>query len=252
MQKSYLIGVLLSLGSAGTYAGFMGATFDDLGGHQESFSHLGAYGRSSSDERTIKPLPIPFVSSMVASFAPVGDTTVSFARQDLSLGSERLELNITDFNHIGKAAVGSDGHWLFTVSQPVATVVFGSLHVASDSVNQITLNSTLADLTSGTSLYESNQFDSASNGEYVIGGIANHLQGKFSGSLNNTLVPGHIYRLTYSFSTDGPDSGSGLSNSTGQLVLINAVPEPATHALVLAGLCGITFSVRRRKLSRSG
>ena len=246
MHKCYVVGVLLSLASAGSYAAFTGATYGNPGDIQESFAHLGAYGRSDSDDHTLKPLLIPFVGNMTASFAPVGDTTVSYARQSLTLGSDRLTLDITDFNFIGKAAVGSDGQWLFTVSKPTATVVFGALHVASASANQITVNSTLADLTGGKMLYESYQFDTAVNGDYVIGEVANPLYGKFVGSLSNTLLPARIYRLTYAFSVGGPDAGSGPSNSTGQLVLATVVPEPATLALFSTGLLGLAASRRRR------
>ena len=248
MRRCYVLGALLSLASSSSFAGFALATFDEPGGHQESFAYLVATGRSDVDEHTLRPLAIPFADSMTASFAPSHDTTVSYAHQSLFFYSDRLELDITDFHFVGPVGVGSEGHWLFTVNQPTNTVVFGALHVASASANQSTLNSTLADLTAGITLYESYQFDTASSGDYFIGGITNPLYGRFRGSLNNTLVPAHIYRLTYAFSSDGPGAGAGPSNSTGQLVLATVLPEPVSYTLLLGGLLAVAFFVRQRKI----
>lgn len=54
--------------------------------------------------------------------------------------------------------------------------------------------------------------------------------------------------LTLSINALGDASGSAvLANLQNASITITAVPEPATYAMLLAGLCAVGFGVRRNK-----
>ncbi len=69
----------------------------------------------------------------------------------------------------------------------------------------------------------------------------------FSGNLRNTLLPAHVYRLTYSLGVSNAEAGSDDSLAIAQVALTAAIPEPETSALMLSGLTVVGATARRRK-----
>jgi hypothetical protein len=86
-----------------------------------------------------------------------------------------------------------------------------------------------------------------------LGGTVGNRGASFSGSLENTLIAGHIYRFDYSIGSGNSGSGDFGSNAVGafSLNIVSAVPEPETFALMLAGLGLMGVIARRRKAKQA-
>jgi hypothetical protein len=146
----------------------------------------------------------------------------------------------------GSATNASFGTFVTTVSNPSATVdipttVFvltinqtGPGSIGSTNDSPITLNGTLsAGTISGTSSTVGITFSPA------------------SGSVNDTVTPGTATYTMFFTPIVPPSSGGGDSTLSGTLTYVasqvGAVPEPATMAMMGAGLLALGLVQRRRK-----
>ena len=199
----------------------------------------------------LNPLPLPYNGNMSAS--AVGDGAYANADQTYNLGPSGLQVDVTQFDRYGPSGVQSNGAWLFSVTQTIETLAKGYLD-AEPSVysNETYLSAVLDDLTGGTRLFQSIQWDHAAGGIYALGGLTGMRTATFTGSLDNVLVPDHVYRLIYTLSVSNPEAAADGSQAFGQISLQAAttpIPEPATFTLMLVALLGL-FGVTPRSSRR--
>lgn len=243
-------GAMLSVVCAQANAAFVATTWGTAGVDlQESYTRLQATARGGGDEQVVRPLPDS--GTVTAKWRPLGDWAYASISETYSLGLSGLRLDVTNIERAGPSLAVANGAWIFSVTEPTPTLATGFLHTqCCVYLNENSLIATLTDLTSNSSLFESRQEDFAAVGSYSLGGLVGLRASSFSGSLSNTLLPDHVYRLTYSLGVSRPGADSDNSLAVGQVALtaLSApVPEPATYTLMLAGLAMVVAVAHRRK-----
>lgn len=216
---------------------------------QESYTRLQALGRGlDGDEQVVRPLPAS--GSVTATRRPLGDWAYASISETYSLSNSGLRLDVTNIERAGPSLAVANGAWIFSVTEPTPTLATGFLHTqCCVYLNENSLIATLTDLTSNSSLFESRQEDFAAVESYSLGGLVGLRAASFSGSLSNTLLPDHAYRLTYALGVSrlGADSDNSLAVAEVALTALTApVPEPETYPLMLAGLAVVGAAARRK------
>lgn len=236
-----------ALAVGGAQAGFVAATYGTAGiDLHQSFARANAEGRTDGNMAALNPIPPPYFGSLNANYD--GPDTYAHVEATYRLGPSAVRFDVNRFDRYGPSGVGIGGAWLFSVTESVRTLSSGYLNavpVGAYSTENY-LRATFDDLTAGVRLFQSIQSDNASNANYRLGGLIGNRAASFVGSLENTLVPDHIYRLSFSMDAGSREAGADASSMFGN-VTISAVPEPGTFALMLAGLGLVTCVTRRRK-----
>lgn len=249
--KKVVLGAALLICGSQANAVFVSATSGTPGiDFQQSFARLQAEARGG-DEQILNPLPIPYTGQMQAQYAPSGDGAYAYAAETYSLGANLLQVSVTRLDRNGPSFVFSNGAWIFSVTETVNTVASGFLAAnPSGYLNENYLSASLYDLTANLSLFDSNQADHASGGFYNLGGLVGIRVATFSGSLENVLQSGHVYRLIYGLGVSNREAGADNSFATGRISLMaQPVPEPATWAMLCTGLLAVCGSVAMRRRS---
>lgn len=205
---------------------------------------VAAFTKSGAGEQKSAELSIPYGGSLTAT---AGST--AWIDQSFSLGSQKLEVDIKRMDRSGPSQIQSSGILIFEVTEPVLVAASGYLKVGASGVfDGRSFRATLFDLTEGRLLFSSIQ-DQSSNSEqiYELGGLVGGFETSFSGQLDNTLVNGHQYRLSYFFFSGWPEaSDDGALGSAKISLIATPVPEPGTYALGLSGLALLGLLFRRR------
>lgn len=252
-MKNVVLGAALLICGSQAHAVFVSATSGTPGVDlQQSFARLQADARFGGDEQVLNPLPIPYIGQMQAQYAPAGDGAYAYAAETYSLGANLLQVDVTRLDRNGPSFVFSNGAWIISVTETVNTVASGFLAAnPSGYSNENNLSASLYDLTANLSLFDSNQADRASGGVYNLGGLVGIRVATFSGNLENVLQSGHVYRLIYGLGVWNGGSSSDNSFATGRISLMaQPVPEPATWAMLCAGLLAVFGSVAVLRRSR--
>lgn len=234
------IAILLSVVGAAR-AGFVPATWDlhqPSDPIQESFVYLYP---DNSGPHTFQPLTFPNVSNISAvGIAPVGgqatqiDATVSFLPNFLGMALTSVEIGP------GAASGLVQGAFVFTVNDSVHTVASGNLHLPmSGQYSDNGLWARLFDYTTQEFLFQSSQYDFGRDMTYALGELVGNRTASFSGSLENTLQSGHIYRFDFLIQSVSGSVGAFSLSAT------STVPEPGTLALLAVGLAGLGWSRHR-------
>ncbi len=135
------------------------------------------------------------------------------------------------------------------VTEPTRTIASGSLTLLSSGVyTENGLWARLFDYTTQEFLFQSSQYDCGYDKTYALGGTDGNRIALFSGSLENTLLPGHIYRFDYLIQSGNNSAGDFGSRAVGQFALL-LVPEPGSLALVFIALTAMV-NIHARKLKR--
>lgn len=241
-----LAGAALLMAHTQANALFVAATWGTSGVDlQESYTRLQASARSGGDTQVVRPLPAS--GSLTATWRPQGDWAYASISETYSLGPSGLRLDVTNIERAGPSGAVANGAWIFSVTESTDTLATGFLDAQCCVYsNENYLYASLTDLTSGQTLFESRQEDHAAVARYELGGLVGMRAASFSGSLSNTLLADHVYRLTYALGVSNPEAGSDNSLAFGQIALAAPVPEPETYALMLAGLAVVGAAANRR------
>ena len=225
-------------------AGFVSATY----GNQQSNALLQATERGNATDSTANSLSIPYMGQLGADSGTANDFPYGHIVETLALSSTALQVDVTTFDRAGPSSVISSGVWLFGVTEISDVSAAGFLNTAGGYSTTNTISAILDDLTSGTRLFDSLQSDSLNQASYQLGGLHGSLSSMFVGSLDNTLLPGDVYRLVYTLGVSTGEAGADNSQGTGgiSLLAVNAVPEPSSLALAAVALVMLCGSLRRR------
>lgn len=232
------------------HAAFVSATWGTAGnGFQQSFGRLQAEARGTGETVESGPFAFPHVGSLSATAFRVGDWARADASEAYSLQPDALQVDVTRLDRDGPSTVFSNGSWLFSVTEATRSLASGFL--VTDSAGSYTenyLRARLDDLTAGEMLFQSVQEDFFDDRSYSLGGIQGNRAALFSGSLENVLVPNHVYRLIYSLGVSRLEASAGESQATGRITLTAlSVPEPSTLALALAAFGAMLSKARLAK-----
>lgn len=252
-MKAVLFAILFSLGVGSANSAFVPATWDYNTPNvpiQESFVTLYAVGAQEGPQ-TFGPFLSPSVLNLSnGGFAEKAqiEAELSFLPGALGIDLTRLERRERD------TSTNVQGAFVFSVTEPTKTVASGYLSLLSPGIS--TENGLLARLFNYTTqefLFQSSQYDAGSDKTYLLGGNVGNRISLFSGSLENTLLAGNIYRFDYLLQTGNSGSGDFGSSAIGAFSLntVSAVPEPETFALMLAGLGLMGVIARRRKAKQT-
>lgn len=244
--KSTLLAVLLFTGASAN-AGFVSATWTDAGSPtQESFVTLYAIGASDGPQ-TFAPLPYPTVTNLTAggiSEPAQIESTLTFLPDALGIDFTRLDRRARD------TYTNGNGAFVFSVTETMNTVASGSLSLLSPDIGtENGLWARLFDYTTQEFLFQSSQYDAGHDTTYLLGGMVGNRGASFSGSLENTLFAGHIYRFDYLIQSGNSGAGDVGSRAIGgfSLAPVATVPEPSTLALMMAGFFGAFVSRRKSR-----
>jgi len=230
----------LLLPCASAFAGFISANYSVPGNDpQQTFSRAMAGG----NEQIVYPTAFPF--SVVQSDALEGTFPYARIEQTFSLSTDVLKVDVTKMERGGgPTSVLSQGAMVFEVKHNMRSLAGASLQTFGRA--DYALWVWLIDFTTEQSLFLSSQYDFGENKEYLLGGLIGNQIASFSGSLENELLAGHTYRLSYLLYAQGSDGYNSPPSTSFAQVSISAVPEPATYALMLVGLGVMGMVVRRR------
>lgn len=193
VKSSVQAALLLSASCA--HAGFVSATWTDIGiPPQESFVALYAIGASDGPQ-LFSPLLSPSVTTLHAgniSEPAQIDATLTFVPDALGIDFTRLDRRARD------TYTNGNGAFVFSVTETTNTIAAGSLSLLSPGIGtENGLWARFFDYTTQEFLFQSSQYDAGHDATYFLGGLVGNRGASFSGSLENTLFAGHIYRFDY-------------------------------------------------------
>ncbi len=250
-MKNVVLGAALLICGSQASAVFVSATWQPPGNDlEQSFARLQATARGGiGEEQTLRPLPLPYNGPMAANAIRPGDPAYAQIEAVYNLGPAALQVDVTKLVRAGLGGAGSDGAWIFSVTEAVSTAASGFLDTHTSAYfNENYLRATLYDLTANLRLFESNQEDHATGVVYNLGGLVGNRAASFVGTLNNVLLPSHVYRLTYALGVSNPEAGADNSFATGSIMLLaQPVPEPATYALFGLGLFAVLAAAQKSR-----
>lgn len=246
-MKAFVFTIAMFFGFTHANAQFATATWDIAGQPtQKSFVTLYAIGADAGPQTYdsfLFPSAVNFSNGGIAERAQV-DATLTVSLTEIGIDFSRLERRERD------TSTNANGAFVFTVTETVDTLASGSLSLLSSGINtENGLWARLFDYTTQEFLFQSSQYDYGHDKTYELGGTVGNRGASFSGSLENTLIAGHIYRFDYLISSGNNGSGDFGSNAVGGFALqtVSAVPEPESYTLMLAGLSLMGVAIRRRK-----
>ncbi len=208
----HVMGLALLLFMSNAGAGIVSATWDAPGNPtQESFLTLYAVGADDGPQ-TFAPLSFPFVGGFNA-----GSTLASRIESDMNFTSSGLQI---DFRVLDRRArdtsTNANGAWVFSVTEPTKTIATGGLTLLSSGIyTENGLWARLFDYTTQEFLFQSSQNDYGFDKAYLLGGLVGNRGASFSGSLENTLLPGHVYSFDYSLGSGNNGAGDFGSRAIG-------------------------------------
>ena len=235
---SVVVGALLSV--CATSSGALTATLVQWSGNstdlQSNVNDLECCGGNTQE---FQPTSLPFTDSHQAEIAGgvIAQTSYSLSSDGFSIDFNHYRFARSSAQSIGSIYFELDQDATYSLSGQYALTGFRTIHFDAD----------LSDLTAGQDLFMNAQESGlTTNQSFLLGGNAGDLVSQVSGSLDGSLVAGHLYRLTYDAWIGSTEAADASASASGFLQMA-LVPEPGTALLLGSGIA--TLVVLGRRLS---
>lgn len=236
MIRNVFLATLWLATSGQAIGGLIVSSYDVGSGEQTSFTQVQAISRNGGDDHTLSGFAIPWAAEQAVGVEGV------VAKNAYALSDSSLAVSFIDHSKNVGGQIASHGVLIFQTTDLATYALSGNYSGHGDSSISMVFDVRLADITSGDWLFQSVMASQATDIGFTLGQANGNQISMLSGSLVNTLLPGHIYQLAYYTIMGDLSPGALPSFSTG-VIYLNRIPEPSTITLVLSVLA---FSVCRR------
>lgn len=229
MRIPLMLAVLLALVTPAARASFTigSSTLDVVSGDT-----------TATSTNTLSAGPLPWTDSHSVS------TIFGSAATQYNFGTSGLQTDLDfQFQHVRSglqyAYDYSQGSLTFSLTNNGTYDLTGDYKLFG--ADYVGMQVTLYDQTTSTMLFENQQASvDTPNESFTLGGVGGDLTPTLSGSPSGSLIGGHVYELTYLYmiNSDLSDASFNAATADGYLHLVTKeeIPEPATLALLIAGL----------------